>query len=157
MLVFGDVDELSAGMQEVAAHGGGRVLGIAGFDGGEDLAVEVDDFIEPIVVAAVGLGEFDAAFFERGEHRVVEAVGGGLRDGEVEGDVGLAEGIEIALGGDHALDGLADGGDLAGAAAMGREAGAFGFDEDAEVDEFEEIGFSDEGGVGFDGGAEGIE
>lgn len=157
MVVFGDVDELAAGMQEVAAHGGGGVLGVSGFDGGEDFAVEIDDFIEPIVIAAVGLSELDAALFQRGEHGVVEPVGGGLGDGEVEGDVGLAEGIEVALGGDHAVDGLADGRDLAGAAAMGGEAGAFGLDENAEIDEFEEVGFPDEGGVGFDGRAEGVE
>ena len=47
---------------------------MAGLNGGEDVAMLIDDDVIPIIVASVGLGVVDAALFECGEKDGVNLV-----------------------------------------------------------------------------------
>ena len=84
------IGEMPAGSLKVGVHGGGGEIGVAAFDGLDDVAVGLDGAQVAGAAVAVGPGVLDAAGLQAVEHGGADPVAGGRGDGEVETDVGRA-------------------------------------------------------------------
>ena len=118
---------MAARRLQVGVHGGCGEIGVAAFDGIDDVAMRFDGAFVVFAGAAVGPGKLDAAFLQAVEHGRQDPVAGGLGDGEVEIDVRRAEGVGVGEVFRHVAEDGAQPLVQGGIVALGGQPCAFGF------------------------------
>jgi hypothetical protein len=94
--LFIEIDVVPSREDEVALHRDGGFFGSPFRNGIEDFLVSRNDILIPLAVTAVDVGVFDGAFLQSAKDGGEEVMLRAGRDGEVEGDVGLAEALPVA-------------------------------------------------------------
>ncbi len=158
--VLAALGEEVLGVGEVRGHELRGELGVAGFDGGEDRAVEGHGVLEVDHLRGdhhhVEHGAVDGV-----EDASGEPVSGGLEDGAMEEEIGGDKLDAILLGVFEVGDGLAQECDVLGVGALGGGGGERRLHEETQLGEFLDGGVVEEEeevhGYGEDGGRVAVE